>query len=819
IETTSGEAPATSGVLQTQEEVELKPSAELPTVTIQAEVVEEKPTQPTSESQVTGAENLTSTVTVPSVTVETGETAKPKTRAEKLRERKKPTAQAETETKTPPSATAETGGTTIKVSEAAPAPRRVGSVEASKESNPDAGEDSALEGAGITKQELGEWKKNNKKEQPKENSVLNQARQLVNDLFNGAIPFKTYLEKIKKVMPSKLMDKIPAPATFKEIIGSIDSNKLKIGIVGLNKFVKKGTRVGLRIDIPAFNRYGKNVVTVHDRSKSGQQVVGYGSVGSVSNVKFTTRVGTALNIGLGEKSKEAFAMAEGDWMDESEESILKRAEEALNSPEWVQVSMNPAKHSFFYDKADGNPVMSADEVIQVGNLVLAKNPKKIDISTEAGMKEFEKSFTTQGATGPIQYRRVRPDIQPSMRREAALSPEEAYNIIVDKIEEFESLNMTDEEQFNRISQTKEYAALSPEDRVAINNSYKESGVSVPSDKAETTRPKQPAKPLAVQEQIEFPVPVEKNDENINALIELKNRFNSLPKKEKMSRGMNLLNKIKGMAKDMGLDVKHTAGFNIKIWEGNKVITKRGVDRTANQDINKRRKDAIQMGIPDEMASEYVYDNDLVSEIQDVLSEIAMAPKSYIEDAILELYEKNKKEEDERGIGQAEMEFGEGPAAIFMSGTTTFETTQEEKKEEGPTFDEDQEFSPGLAPDEEVPFRKIEGPTSRKGFIMPGKDAAKKVAEFLKASGINVIVLSDADYRKRAAQEGFAGTQGVFISKKGEVIYNEKDLNEGYGDVLAFHEGIHPVINIIRNTNPKLYQALVGAINKEAKTNK
>ena len=358
---------------------------------------------PQAEGQVKEAENLTSTVTVgaPTVTVETGEPQM--TRAEKLRQRKKPTEKAETTTKTPPASTAKTEGAP-KVSESAPAPRRAGSVEASNESNPDAGEDSALEGVGMTKPELEEWKKNNKKENPKDNSVLNQARQLVNDLFNGAIPFKTYLEKIKKVMPSKLMDKIPTPATFKEIIGSIDSNKLKIGIVGLNKFVKKGMRVGLRIDIPAFNRYRKNVVTIHDRSKPRPQVVGYGSVGSISNVKFTTRVGTALNIGLGEKSKEAFAMAEGDWMDESQESIMKRAEEALNSPEWVQVTMNPAKHSFFYDKADGNPVIGADEVIQIGNLVLAKNPKKIDISTEAGMKEFEKSFTTQGAKGPIQYR-------------------------------------------------------------------------------------------------------------------------------------------------------------------------------------------------------------------------------------------------------------------------------------------------------------------------------------------------------------------------------------------------------------------------------
>ena len=393
--------------------------------------------------------------------------------------------------------------------------------------------------------------------------------------------------------------------------------------------------------------------------------------------------------------------------------------------------------------------------------------------------------------------------------------------------------------------------------------------------APTTTPK--------QEQIEFPVPVEKNDENINALIELKNKFNSLSRKEKMSRGMNLLNKIRGMAKDMGFDVKHTRGYNIKIWDGKKTVNKRGVDRTANKDINKRRENSLKaafngelgfrarvlsfflnggkvasnqselgkdtpeyksaekrgyigdnggdasniardlvvdtLGIPEEMVEAYVYDNDLVSEIQDVLSEISNASKADIQDSILALYEKNLKEEEERGLGEIEMTFGEGPTAIFMSQTSTIEEEEGPKEETKPSFEEGEEFSPGLGPDEEVPFRKIGGPTKRKGAAMFGKDAAKKVAEFLKASGIKVIVLSEADYNKRAAQEGFRGTQGVFISKKGEVIYNEKDLNEGYGDILAFHEGIHPVINIIRNTNPALYQKLVEGINKEAKSNK
>jgi hypothetical protein len=43
--------------------------------------------------------------------------------------------------------------------------------------------------------------------------------------------------------------------------------------------------------------------------------------------------------------------------------------------EWSQVGMNPYRASYFYDKSSGFPVISAEEVIQVGPLVLAKKAK------------------------------------------------------------------------------------------------------------------------------------------------------------------------------------------------------------------------------------------------------------------------------------------------------------------------------------------------------------------------------------------------------------------------------------------------------------
>ena len=58
--------------------------------------------------------------------------------------------------------------------------------------------------------------------------------------------------------------------------------------------------------------------------------------------------------------------------------------------------MNPFRHSFFYDKRDGNPVVSASEVIQVGALVLAKDVEKV-------LPSDERYLTIRPDGTPIKY--------------------------------------------------------------------------------------------------------------------------------------------------------------------------------------------------------------------------------------------------------------------------------------------------------------------------------------------------------------------------------------------------------------------------------
>lgn len=73
--------------------------------------------------------------------------------------------------------------------------------------------------------------------------------------------------------------------------------------------------------------------------------------------------------------KATIARIHGNWVDESPQDVYNFAARELNNPdsEWVQIGMNPYKHSYFYDKRTMEPVLTADEVIQVGPLVLAKD--------------------------------------------------------------------------------------------------------------------------------------------------------------------------------------------------------------------------------------------------------------------------------------------------------------------------------------------------------------------------------------------------------------------------------------------------------------
>lgn len=192
------------------------------------------------------------------------------------------------------------------------------------------------------------------------------------DLADGKITKDEYEQAVKKYKPIYPYEEPPKPATYDQVYDALDSNKRS----KVNPEIKAGTPVGLRLDIPSFNRKGIFTVSIHEKRtpSAAGDVIGYGSVGRIKNVTFGLGKQTkALDIAKG-ASKDVIQTMEGTWVPSTEAEIVAEVNKNFNNPEWTQVGINPERHSYFWDRFTTVPVISADEVIQVGNFILAKNP-------------------------------------------------------------------------------------------------------------------------------------------------------------------------------------------------------------------------------------------------------------------------------------------------------------------------------------------------------------------------------------------------------------------------------------------------------------
>lgn len=237
------------------------------------------------------------------------------------------------------------------------------------------GYQAAMAAINQTEEERKAWRKKNKVNQKqKRNPIVQQAAK---DYYNGLITQEDYLDIVKKNQPIKTFKSVPELPSVKEIINSLDEKiKVPIGIIGVTKNIKDGERVASRLDIPAYEDFDTWVVSIHDGNKEGKSIA-YGQTAVLKNVNFKTFPGPAIRIAMGTQNKSTIARMFGNWVNEDPEAVHERAKKLMDDPEWTQVGMNPFRHSYFYDKTDGMPVATADEVIQVGALVLAKNAKKV----------------------------------------------------------------------------------------------------------------------------------------------------------------------------------------------------------------------------------------------------------------------------------------------------------------------------------------------------------------------------------------------------------------------------------------------------------
>jgi hypothetical protein len=191
--------------------------------------------------------------------------------------------------------------------------------------------------------------------------------------------FEKYVDAYKPIETIKAETLYP-PSSVESMVKAIrgEENKKKINIP-----IADGIRVGLRMDLPARDQ-GVPVVSIHEGKpnddpktgkpyKSSGKVIGYGSTGYIKDVFFAPRdQEKSLVMGI-EPVKNPLQTAEGTWVNLSPEETYTRVKELMKDPAWKQVGFDPARHGYFYDRKTREPVVSASEMYQVGQFLLAKD--------------------------------------------------------------------------------------------------------------------------------------------------------------------------------------------------------------------------------------------------------------------------------------------------------------------------------------------------------------------------------------------------------------------------------------------------------------
>jgi hypothetical protein len=212
--------------------------------------------------------------------------------------------------------------------------------------------------------------KGKKKLPPGRSPELTAAAQAVQA---GTMTAEEFNKLVDIYRPIPLYEEPLKPATSEQVFDALDVKKRE----QINPEIPNGTKVGLRLDIPAFNRKGVFVVSIHQKRTPSApgKVIGYGSVAKAKNVTFG--VGNqlkALEIAAG-SAKDALQTMEGDYVNVTPEQAFAEAQRAIKDPSYVQIGIDPTRHAYFYDRRTTLPVVSAEEVIQIGNMILAKKPE------------------------------------------------------------------------------------------------------------------------------------------------------------------------------------------------------------------------------------------------------------------------------------------------------------------------------------------------------------------------------------------------------------------------------------------------------------
>jgi len=251
-----------------------------------------------------------------------------------------------------------------------------------------------LAAADTSPQQVEDWKEQNSGSYLQDTSK--ELEQVARQYKNGEISQQDWIAAVQKYDPIIPMDSVPELRPWSDHANALVSSKLKggKGLLGLTRSIMDGIKVGLRLDIPSYMFFGVYTPTVHlGHSKTGK-AIGYGKAAKIQNVVFGSDniAKDAMAVATGERSKSPFARMNGEWVNADPESLRQQAVDIMANPlgkatyedadgnVWTQVGYKPHRFSWFYDKTDGMPVDTAEEVLQIGALVLAKNAVKGSIN-------------------------------------------------------------------------------------------------------------------------------------------------------------------------------------------------------------------------------------------------------------------------------------------------------------------------------------------------------------------------------------------------------------------------------------------------------
>ena len=233
--------------------------------------------------------------------------------------------------------------------------------------------------AGLDDVSIADWRKANatseefRKRLKGRNPIL---MQLAEARKANEITAQEYREAADAFRPIRTVEQVPEPATTTEVVSALGKKSEK-GVVGVNRNIPEGDRITARLDINAYTDYDVWIPTLtHPEKKTV-----YSPTVVLRDVSFiqpdSPAVKKAMNVATGQ-AKAPFAVMEGNYRSMSDSDAFEYAKQAFDDESWTQVGYDPTRRGFFYDRKTGEPVLNAEEVVQVGHLVLAKNAVKGD---------------------------------------------------------------------------------------------------------------------------------------------------------------------------------------------------------------------------------------------------------------------------------------------------------------------------------------------------------------------------------------------------------------------------------------------------------